>query len=295
MSGDRLRFDFSHPSPVSDSELRKVEDMVTKWILDDFRVKAEVMPIAEAEEIGAIALFGEKYGNDVRVVRIGDVSAEFCGGTHIDRTGQIGLLKIISESPVAAGIRRIEAVSGYSVLDYMRSNQEILDNTAKALKCLPEEIPDRVLKLQRDAKDLEKELESLTLKAALPKVRHLIDQAVEVNGAKVVVDAVDGLDGHAIRELADRIRDEIRRGVVVLGSRVDERVLFVAMVTKDLIERGIRAGDIVRVAATITGGGGGGRPDMAQAGGKDVSRLDEALGKTRSFIESRLALDKEDR
>lgn len=295
VSGDRLRFDFSHPSPVSDSELRKVEDMVTKWILDDFRVKAEVMPIAEAEEIGAIALFGEKYGNDVRVVRIGDVSAEFCGGTHIDRTGQIGLLKIISESPVAAGIRRIEAVSGYSVLDYMRSNQEILDNTAKALKCLPEEIPDRVLKLQRDAKDLEKELESLTLKAALPKVRHLIDQAVEVNGAKVVVDAVDGLDGHAIRELADRIRDEIRRGVVVLGSRVDERVLFVAMVTKDLIERGIRAGDIVRVAATITGGGGGGRPDMAQAGGKDVSRLDEALGKTRSFIESRLALDKEDR
>ena len=295
VSGDRLRFDFSHPSPVSDSELRKVEDMVTKWILDDFRVKAEVMPIAEAEEIGAIALFGEKYGNDVRVVRIGDVSAEFCGGTHIDRTGQIGLLKIISESPVAAGIRRIEAVSGYSVLDYMRSNQEILDNTAKALKCLPEEIPDRVLKLQRDAKDLEKELESLTLKAALPKVRHLIDQALEVNGAKVVVDAVDGLDGHAIRELADRIRDEIRRGVVVLGSRVDERVLFVAMVTKDLIERGIRAGDIVRVAATITGGGGGGRPDMAQAGGKDVSRLDEALGKTRSFIESRLALDKEDR
>jgi len=295
VSGDRLRFDFSHPSPVSDSELRKVEDMVAKWVLDDFRVNAEVMPISEAEEIGAMALFGEKYGNDVRVVRIGDVSAEFCGGTHVDHTGQIGLVKIVSESPVAAGIRRIEAMSGYAVLDYMRSNQEILDNTADSLKCLPDEIPDRVLKLQRDVKELEKELESLTLKAALPKVRHLIDQAVEVNGAKIVVDAVDGLDGHAIRELADRIRDEIRSGVVVLGSRIDERVLFVAMVTKDLIQKGIRAGDIVKVAATITGGGGGGRPDMAQAGGKDVSRLDEALGQTRSFIESRLASGKEDR
>ena len=269
--------------------------MVAEWILDDFRVDAEVMPISEAEGIGAIALFGEKYGKDVRVVRIRDVSAEFCGGTHVDRTGQIGLVKITSESPVAAGVRRIEAVSGYSVLDYMRHNQEVLDNTATALKCLPEEIPARVLKLQQDVKDLEKELESVTLKAALPKARHLVSQAVEVNGAKIVVDTVDGLDGHAIRELADRIKDEIRSGVVVLGSRFDERVLFVAMVTKDLIGQGIRAGDIVKVAATVTGGGGGGRPDMAQAGGKDVSKLDEALAETRSFIESRLALAKEDR
>lgn len=293
VSGDRLRFDFSHHSPVSDSELCEVEDLVTKWVLDDLDVKAETMPISEARKIGAIALFGEKYGSDVRVVRIGDVSSEFCGGTHIGRTGRIGLVKIISESPVAAGIRRIEAVTGTSVLSYMRSNDEILDNTVRVLKCVREEIPAKVSRLQRDVKELEKEIESLMLKAASSGVHHLINQAAEVNGAKVVVGGVDGLDEHAIRELADRIRGKLDSGVVVLGSRFDEKVLFVAMVTKDLIEQGVRAGDIVKVAAKITGGGGGGRPDMAQAGGKDVSRLDEALGQTRSFIESRLTLGKQ--
>lgn len=289
VSGGRLRFDFSHHSPVTDDELRRVEDMVATWILDDLPVEVGIMPFSEAEKLGAIALFGEKYGDNVRVIRIPDVSAELCGGTHVDRTGQIGLLKIVSESPVAAGIRRIEAVTGYSVLDYIRSNEEIVDKTANALKCLPEEIPDRVMKLQRDAKDLEKQIESLTLKEALSKADQLVEQAVEINGAKVVVDSVDSLDGHALRELADRIRDKIRRGVVVLGSRFDEKVLFVAMVTKDLTGQGIRAGDIVKVAATITGGGGGGRPDMAQAGGKDPAKLDEALEETRSFIASRLA------
>lgn len=295
VSHDRLRFDFSHHSPVSDSELCKVENMVTKWVLDDLNVKAETMPISEARKIGAIALFGEKYGSNVRVVRIDDVSAEFCGGTHVQRTGQIGLVKIISESPVAAGIRRIEAVTGTGVLAYIRSNEGILNDTTGILKCVREEIPDRVLRMQRDLKELEKEIKGLTLKAVSSKAHDLINQAVEVNGAKVVVGRVDGLDEHAIRELADRIRGSMDSGVVVLGSRFDERALFVAMVTKDLIEQGVRSGDIVKVAAKITGGGGGGRPDMAQAGGKDVSKLDEALGQTRSFVESRLALGKQTR
>lgn len=295
VSGDRLRFDFSHHSQVDESELRKVEDIVAKWILDDLSVKAETMLMSEAEKIGAIALFGEKYGDNVRVVRIERAGAELCGGTHVDRTGQIGVVKITSESAVASGVRRIEAISGYSVLDYIRSNEVILDNTADALKCNRKEIPDKVLRLQQDLKELEKEIESLTLKAASSKVHDLISEAAEVNGAKIVIGGVDGLDEHAIRELADRIRGRLGSGVVVLGSRFDEKVLFVAMVTKDLIDQGVRAGDIVKVAAKITGGGGGGRPDMAQAGGKDVSRLDEALGQTRSFIESRLVLGKEAR
>ncbi len=295
VSGDRLRFDFSHHSPVSAKELRKIENMVAEWVLGDLKVKAETMPLSEAKKIGAIALFGEKYGDHVRVVRIDNASSEFCGGTHVDSTGQIGLVKIMSESAVAAGIRRIEAVTGYSVLAHMRSNEEILDNIADAMKSAYEEIPDRVLRLQREVKELEKQIEGLTLKAASSQAEDLIDQAVEVNGAKVVVGAVDGFNEHAIRELADRIRGKLGSGVVVLGSRFDEKVLFVAMVTKDLIGRGVRAGDIVKVAARITGGGGGGRPDMAQAGGKDVSKLDEALAKTKSFIETRLTSDEEAR
>ncbi len=269
--------------------------MVADWVLGDLKVRAETMPLAEAKKIGAIALFGEKYGDHVRVVRIDNASSEFCGGTHVDSTGQIGLVKIMSESAVAAGIRRIEAVTGYSVLAHMRSNEEILDNIADAMKSAYEEIPDRVLRLQREVKELEKQIEGLTLKAASSQAEDLIDQAAEVNGAKVVVGAVDGFNEHAIRELADRIRGKLGSGVVVLGSRFDEKVLFVAMVTKDLIGRGVRAGDIVKVAARITGGGGGGRPDMAQAGGKDVSKLDEALAKTKSFIETRLTSDEEAR
>ena len=289
VSDTRLRFDFSHHSPVSESELRDIENIITAWILADLHVEIRTMSISEAKKLNALALFEEVYSNSVRVVIIGDVSAELCGGTHVNSTGGIGLIKITSESPVAAGIRRIEAVSGHSVLDYLRSIETILDNTAESLKCVRNDVPDRVLKLQKDVNDLEQTVNNLMLETASFKIDDLMGKATQINGAKIVIGRIDGFDVHAIRELADRIKGRLKSGIVLLGSCFDEKVLFVSTVTKDLIERQVYAGDIVKVAAKVVGGGGGGRRDMAQAGGKDVSKLNDALEKARSFIESRFA------
>ncbi len=286
VADDRLRFDFSHHSAVTEGEIRKVEDMVLGWVLADAPVEPVEMSLEEARATGAMALFGEKYGERVRVVRIADCSHELCGGTHVSRTGEIGLVKVVSEGAVAAGVRRVEAVTGRMALDLIRSQQEILESASDALRSRPDELVQKVARLAQELRAREKEIESLKAQMAGSQVEALLDGATEVDGAKVVVAETEGLDAAALRELADRLRAYLASGVVVLGSRSDGKALFVAVVTKDLVERGLRAGDIVKVAAEVAGGGGGGRPDMAQAGGRDVTKIQEALGQARARIES---------
>ncbi|MGE5573259.1 MAG: alanine--tRNA ligase [Bacteroidota bacterium] len=286
VSDSRLRFDFSHHSALTDDEIRRVEDMVVGWVLADVPVEPVEMSLEEARATGAMALFGEKYGERVRVVRIADCSHELCGGTHVGRTGEIGLVKIVSEAAVASGVRRVEAVTGRMVLELMRSQQVVLESAADVLRGRPDELPQKVARLAQEIRAREKEIESLKAKMAGSQVEALLGRAAEIDGSKIVVAETEGLDPAALRELADRVRTHLASGAVVLGSRSDGKALFVAMVTKDLVDRGLRAGDIVKVAAEVAGGGGGGRPDMAQAGGRDVAKVQEALRQARSRIES---------
>lgn len=286
VADDRLRFDFSHHSAVTDDEIRKVEDMVLGWVLADVPVEPVEMSLEEARATGAMALFGEKYGERVRVVKIADCSHELCGGTHVGRTGEIGLMKIVSEGAVAAGVRRVEAVTGRMALELLRSQQALLESASEEVRSRPDELPQKVARLAQELRAREKEIESLKAKMAWSQVDALLNGAAEIDGAKIVVAETEGFDAASLRELADTVRARLTSGAVVLGSRSDGKALFVATVTKDLIDRGLRAGDIVKVAAEVAGGGGGGRPDMAQAGGRDVTKLKEALGKARARIES---------
>ncbi|MGE5588315.1 MAG: alanine--tRNA ligase [Clostridia bacterium] len=288
VADDRLRFDFSHHSAMTDDEVRKVEDLVLGWVLADMLVEPVEMSLEDAKATGAMALFGEKYGERVRVVRIADCSHELCGGTHVGRTGEIGLVKIVSEGAVAAGIRRVEAVTGRTVLELLRSQQALLESASEEVRSRPEELPQKVARLAQELRAREKEIESLQAKMSLSQVDALLSGAVEVDGAKIVVAETEGFDAAALRELADTVRARVASGAVVLGSRSAGKALFVATVTKDLIDRGLRAGDIVKAAAEVAGGGGGGRPDMAQAGGRDVTKLKDALGKAMATIERAL-------
>ncbi|MEW6228720.1 MAG: alanine--tRNA ligase [Bacillota bacterium] len=288
VADDKLRFDFSHHSAVRDEELRQVEDLVLGWVLADLDVQPVEMSLEEARATGAMALFGEKYGERVRVVKIADCSHELCGGTHVLRTGQIGLMKVTSEGAVAAGIRRIEAVTGRTALDYVRSQQSTLEAAARIVRSRPEELPEKIEKLASELKAREKEMELLKMQVAASHIETLLDSATHIGDSKVVIARADGLDAAALRELADKVRSRLASGAVVLGSCTDGKALFVAMVTKDLIDRGLRAGDIVGTAARATGGGGGGRPDMAQAGGKDAAKMQEALAQAKVQIERML-------
>mgnify|MGYP000873088356 FL=1 len=285
---DRLRFDFSHHSAMTDDEIRRVEDMVLEWVLADSPVEAVEMALEEAKAMGAMALFGEKYGERVRVIRIDECSKELCGGTHVGRTGEIGLVKIVSEGAVAAGIRRVEAVSGKAALALLRSQQALLESASAEVKGNPDELPQKVSRLVQTLRAREKEIESLKARMARSQVDVLLSEATEIDGAKVVVAEAEGLDGPALRELADTVREKLVSGAVVLGSRFDGKALFVVTVTRDLIDRGLRAGDIVKAAAEAAGGGGGGRPDMAQAGARDAAKLKEALGAAKARIERAL-------
>ncbi|MCR4402203.1 MAG: alanine--tRNA ligase [Firmicutes bacterium] len=288
VADDRLRFDFSHHSAMTDEEIRKVEDMVLGWVLADVPVRPVEMTLDEAKAIGAMALFGEKYGERVRVVGIADCSNELCGGTHVGRTGEIGLVKILSETAVAAGVRRVEAVTGRAALEFLRSQQTLLERASEEVRSRPEELPQKLARMAQELRAREKEIESLRAKMTLSQVDALLAGAVEVDGAKIVVAETEIFDPAALRELADGLRARVHSGAVVLGSRSSGKVLFVATVTKDLIDRGLRAGDIVKAAAEVAGGGGGGRPDMAQAGGRDVTKLKDALGKAMATIERAL-------
>jgi alanyl-tRNA synthetase len=273
----RLRFDFSHYEAPSSAELFEVERLVNRWIMQDVSVTAEVMGLDEARERGAIALFGEKYGETVRVIAIGDFSAELCGGTHLNRTGQIGLFKITSEGSIAAGIRRIEAVVGESAYTLQREIDIELGRLADLLKVKREEVTERVERLLEENRELRRRISQMESRMASSRVADLIDSAQEIEGVRVVAHAFSGVTVETLRGMVDELKNRMGSVVAVLGSDLNGKAVFVAGVTPDLVERGLKAGDIVREVAKVTGGGGGGRPEMAQAGGRDASKLSEAI------------------
>ena len=273
---DHLRFDFSHGGAVKDREVEQIEELVNEQVQANTPVTHEVMDIKEALASGAMALFGEKYGDRVRVVRIGDFSTELCGGTHLDATGQIGFFKVDTEGAVAAGVRRIEAVAGTAAVEAVTRQQRVLREIGDILKIAPAEAPQRLRKLLDEQRALERQLQELQGKAARSQADDLVAGARQVNGVAVVVGRIDGLDADGLRAAADRLRERLGSGIVCVGSVVDGKVNLVAAVTKDLTKR-FHAGKLVQEVARAVGGGGGGRPDLAQAGGKEPANLDAAL------------------
>jgi alanyl-tRNA synthetase len=273
---DHLRFDFSHGGSVKDREVEHIEELVNEQVQANTPVTNETMALKEALAAGAMALFGEKYGDRVRVVRIGDFSIELCGGTHLDATGQIGFFKVDTEGAVAAGVRRIEAVAGTAALEAVTRQQRVLREIGDLLKIAPADAPHRLRKLLDEQRVLERQLQELQGKAARSQADDLVAGARQVNGVAVVAGRIDGLDGDGLRAVADRLRDRLGSGIVCVGSVLDGKVNLVAAVTKDLTRR-YHAGKLVQEVARAVGGGGGGRPDLAQAGGKEPARLDAAL------------------
>ena len=280
---DRMRFDFTHFLAMTDDEVKRVEDMVNEKILEDAPVKLENMGIAEAREKGAMALFGEKYGDTVRVVSTGDFSIELCGGTHLEHTSSAGLFVIVSESGVAAGVRRIEALTGSGALAYLQAKRENLEKIAGSVKSTDSDAPERVGKLLKDLKTARKEIDSLKKKAATGSVVNVLDNPVDINGTKVIIAEIQGADMNSLRGMCDSAREKYDDSVVLLASG-GNKVNLAAAATKKAVEKGIHCGKLIGQVAKITGGGGGGRPDMAQAGGKDASKLKEALEKAGELI-----------
>ncbi len=275
---DRLRFDFSHDRAMTESERRQVEGLVNEKILDDLAVSTQEKPLAEAKEMGATMLFGEKYGDVVRVVQVGDYSLEFCGGTHLAHTSQAGLFKIIAEGSSQAGVRRVEAVTGKAALIRLLDQERLLAEVASALKSLPLNAPAAADRLQSELRTRERELATLQKAAAGGLVEGLVGGARDVSGFRLVSHAVaDGADADVLRTLAEEVLDRLKSGVVILGGIKEGKVSLAVKVSKDLVGRGLHAGNIVKEAAKLVGGGGGGRPDFAQAGGKDPARLADAL------------------
>lgn len=284
----RLRFDFSHSSPVSQSEIKQIEDLVNQEILANSDVSKEVMAIEQAREKGALALFGEKYGDVVRVVTMGgDYSVEFCGGTHVQRTGDIGLFKITSESGISAGVRRIEAVTGKGALALIDHEELLLKQLCEIVKTNTDDLVNRVQHLADSNKSLEKQLEQLKSKIATSAGSDLASQAVEVNGVKVLVAHVPGFNAKALRETVDQLKNKLGSSIILLASSEDDKVSLVAGVSKDAIDK-VKAGELVNMVALQVGGKGGGRPDMAMAGGNDVAAIPAALESAKPWIQERL-------
>jgi alanyl-tRNA synthetase len=281
---DHLRFDFSHGAAVKDSEVEEVEGLVNEQVQANIVVSPAEMDLQEALRSGAMALFGEKYGDRVRVIRIGDFSTELCGGTHLDATGQIGLFKVTDEGAVASGVRRIEAVTGEHALAHVGREEAALRESAGLLKIPPLELPRRLAALLEDQKRLEKQLAQLETRLARTQAQDLVAAAKQVAGVAVLAARLDGLDPDGLRAVVDTLRDRLPSGIILLGSAVDGKVSLVAAVSKDLAKR-FPAGRLVQEIAKMVGGGGGGRPDLAQAGGKDASKLDEALGAVAGWVE----------
>jgi alanyl-tRNA synthetase len=286
VDADKTRFDFSHNKPMTDDEIRRVETLVNAEVIENVATQARVMPIAEAQKQGAMMLFGEKYGDEVRVLDIGN-SRELCGGTHVARTGDIGLFKITGESGVAAGIRRVEAVTGRGAVEYVQAQDSALARAAAALKAPVAEIETRIAQLQEAARAAEKELSRLKAKAAATAGDDLASTAEDVKGAKVLAVSLDGADVKSLRETLDKLKDKLKSAAIVLSSVSDGKVTLIAGVTADLTGK-VKAGDLVNHVAQQVGGKGGGRADMAQAGGNNPSALPAALKSVRAWVEQRL-------
>jgi len=286
---DRTRFDFSHSVVMSTQELAAVERLVNEKIQEDIPVCTDVMGIEEAKKSGAMALFGERYGESVRVVSMGDFSKELCGGTHVKHTGDIMSFKIISESGVAAGVRRIEALTGDNVLAYYRALEERLENAAQAAKTTAANLTQKIQNMQAQIKELSAENESLKAKLAKDALGDVMDQVTEVKGVKFLGAKVPGVDMNGLRDLGDSLKEKLGEGVVVLVSDKDGKVNLVAMATQGAMDKGAHAGNLIKGIAALVGGGGGGRPNMAQAGGKNPKGIDEALSKAREVLEGQIS------
>lgn len=274
---DRLRFDFTHFSPLTAEQIEAVEQQVNEVILSDYPVTTREMAVDEAKKEGAMALFGEKYGDTVRVVSVGDYSKELCGGTHIRASGEAGLIKIIGESGIAAGVRRIEALTGTGAINWYKKREKLLIEASEVVKAAPEDTPDRIAGLADELKSLRKELESVKLKMINSSLNDVLSKAQDISGIKVLAARMDQLDMDGLRKTADTLKSKLGSAVVVLASGLDGRVNIIVSATKDATDRGIHCGKIIGDAAKAAGGGGGGRPDMAQAGGKDPGGIDRAL------------------
>lgn len=285
---DRLRFDFTHFSAMTPEELKKVEDIVNKQISKGLDVIVKNMPIEEAKKTGAQALFGEKYGDIVRVVNMSDFSIEFCGGTHVKNTSEIMAFKIISESGVAAGVRRIEALTSDGLMRYYAQIEETLKNAAHLLKATPENLADKITHMMAENKSLHGEVESLKNKMARDAAGDVMDQVEEVKGVKLLAAQLDGIDMNGLRDLGDQLKAKLGEGVVVLASGNDGKVSLMATATDGAMKQGAHAGNLVKAIAGCVGGGGGGRPNMAQAGGKNPAGIPDALAKAAEVLESQI-------
>lgn len=283
---DRLRFDFTHFAALSEEEITRVENILNREIMKVYNVYTNVMSIDEAKSSGAVALFDDKYKEDVRVVSVGDYSKELCGGTHVKNSGEIGLFKILSETGVAAGIRRIEAITGEKSVKYVEDKNTFLKEISAVLKCGEKDILNKLSSVVATLKEKEKEIQGLKEKLTSGVEDELLNSAKEIKGVKAVTGIVKDVEGDALRNLGDKLRERLGEGVVVLGSTANGKVQFVAMASKEAVSKGVHCGKIIKEVATVAGGGGGGRPDMAQAGGKLPEKLKEAMDKASIIIET---------
>ncbi len=284
----RTRFDFSHGQAMTREEISKVEAIVNEKINEALDVDTKVMSIEEAKKTGAMALFGEKYGSTVRVVCMGDYSKEFCGGTHVKNTSDIANFKILSESGVAAGIRRIEAITGANVIEYYKKLEAQLNEASNAAKAQPNELAKKILSMQAEIKAMSSEIESLKAKAAKDALGDVLNNVVEVKGVKFLAASVPGVDMNGLRDLADSLCEKLGGGVVLLASEQDGKVNLVSKATDDAMAKGAHAGNLIKAVASLVGGGGGGRPNMAQAGGKDAAGIPKALEEAKNALEGQL-------
>ncbi len=291
VDGERLRFDFSHFAAMTREELDRVEALVNEKIAENIPVVTEVMSLDEAKKTGAMALFGEKYGEKVRVVRMGDFSVEFCGGTHVANTRMISLFKILSESGVAAGVRRIEALTGSGVLNYYRNLERTVEEASRVLKATPTTLVDKCGHVMAELKSLNSELESMKSKAAKDALGDVMDQVKEVKGVRLLAASVDGVDMNGLRDLGDQLKAKLGEGVVVLLSNLEGKVNMIAMATEGALAKGAHAGNLIRGIAALAGGGGGGRPNMAQAGGKNPAGIPSAIEEAARVLEGQIVAD----
>ena len=281
---NRLRFDFTHFEAVTPEELKKIEEIVNSKILEALEVVTIETSLKNAQEMGVVGLFEDKYKDEVRVLKMGEYSRELCGGTHVLNTGNIGLFKILSESSIASGVRRIEAITGEGIYEYMNHMEENIEQLSNILKTNKSNLLEKAKTLAEEIKEKEREIESLKSKMASSIADEILSSKVIIEGVSLITYKVDNLDMNSLRNLGDEIRNRLGSGVVVLASVKEDKLSFVGMVTKDIVEKGIHAGNIIKEVAMRTGGGGGGRPDMAQAGGKDITKADEALSVVPDLI-----------
>jgi len=287
-----LRFDFTHYQPLSDSEITEIEDLVNRYILENHPVTTNVMAIEEAMRGGAMALFGEKYGADVRVLSVGDgiFSKELCGGTHVKATGDIGSFKITADEAIASGVRRIRAITGFDAFERFREDERLIDRSLGALKTQRDNLPNAIERLQEELKRTRREMDELKLKIATGTLGSGSaagngDEARDVAGVKVLGKIVDGLDANGQRQLSDTLLARLKSGIVVLGRRDEDKVSIIVRVSGDLLDK-VKAGNVIKEIAPIVGGRGGGKPDMAEGGGNQPEKLDEAIDYSYKVIET---------